>query len=94
MFIGNKSASIRVVGKVQGVWFRDFTKKTATKYNLTGWVKNNIDGSVILLVEGNIENINALIKCLRSGSPLSQVDNVQTEWQPFENKFKSFKIIR
>ena len=87
-------AHVFIKGEVQGVYYRVWVRTQAERLNLTGWVKNYIDGSVILLVEGNIENINALIKCLRSGSPLSQVDNVQTEWQPFENKFKSFKIIR
>ena len=89
-----KSAEILVTGKVQGVWFRDFVRKSANSLELNGWVKNNLDGTVGVAVEGEEEIINQLIDKIKIGSPLSKVDDVQIEWQPFENKFNSFKIIR
>ena len=42
----------KVYGKVQGVFFRDFTKRKAQKLKLTGWVKNLNYGSVSLEVVG------------------------------------------
>lgn len=88
-----KFAEILVTGKVQGVWFRDFVKKNAAILDLNGWVKNNSDGTVSAAVEGEKEIINQLINKLRIGSPLSKVQDVKVKWQPFENKFNSFKII-
>ncbi|QSS57067.1 hypothetical protein I7I53_05460 [Histoplasma capsulatum var. duboisii H88] len=42
----SKRISFRVHGKVQGVFFRDFTRRNANNYNLTGWVRNTPDGKV------------------------------------------------
>ena len=42
----NMRAEIRVTGRVQGVWFRQSTKNTAEQYGVTGWCRNNPDGSV------------------------------------------------
>ena len=89
-----KSAEILVTGKVQGVWFRDFVRKTAKKLELYGWVKNNPDSSVSVLVEGNNDAIKLLIDKIRIGSPMSKVEGVKINWLPYENKFNSFKIIR
>ena len=89
-----KSAQILVTGVVQGVWFRDFVKRNAISLKLNGWVKNNSDGSVNVSAEGEEEIINRLIDKIKIGSPLSKVDNIQIEWQPFKNKINSFKIIR
>jgi len=89
-----QSAQILVTGVVQGVWFRDFVKRNAISLKLNGWVKNNSDGSVNVSAEGEEEIINRLIDKIKIGSPLSKVDNIQIKWQPFKNKFNSFKIIR
>lgn len=88
-----KFAEILVIGKVQGVWFRDFVKKNAVVLHLNGWVQNNPDGTVSAVVEGEEEIINRLIEKIKIGSPLSKVQDVKVKWQPFENKFNSFKII-
>jgi len=89
-----ESVDILVTGKVQGVWFRDFVRKTANNLELNGWVKNNPDGSVSAVVEGEEEIINRLIDKIKIGSPLSKVEDVEVKWYTFENKFNSFKIIR
>ncbi len=89
-----KHVEILVTGKVQGVWFRDFVRKTANNLELCGWVKNNLDGSVSAAVEGEEDVISRLIEKIKIGSPLSKVEDVQVNWQPFENKFNSFKILR
>ncbi len=89
-----KFAEILVTGKVQGVWYRDFVFKNAIALNLSGWVRNNSDGTVSAAVEGEEEIINQLIDKIKIGSPLSKVEDVKVNWQPFKNKFNSFKIIR
>ena len=89
-----KCAEILVTGKVQGVWFRDFVKKTASRLDVCGWVKNNSDGSVSTFVEGDEETVNQLINNLKIGSLLSKVEDVKVNWLHFNNKFNSFKIIQ
>jgi len=67
---------ITVKGKVQGVFYRASTKEKAESLNLTGWVKNDNNGDVSILAEGNEVNIQSLIKWCQQGPPLSRVDNV------------------
>ena len=52
-------------GKVQSVGFRYAAKILAEKYNLAGWVKNNDDESVTLVIEGLEENMESLINNLK-----------------------------
>jgi acylphosphatase len=88
------SAKIDVEGRVQGVWFRDYVRRSAEELGLKGWVKNNPDGSVSLEVEGDKKVINMLVEKINIGSPLSKVDRVNIEWFDFRDKYELFKIIR
>lgn len=85
-------ARIRVEGVVQGVGFRYFVYKKALEYKLTGYVKNNLDGSVETEVEGPREMIIEYLNALKIGSAFSRVTDVNVEWLPFENKFSGFSI--
>lgn len=89
-----KTTRINIYGKVQGVWFRDFVRKTANKFELNGWTKNEPDGSVLVEVEGDNIIIDKFIEKLKIGSPLSKIQKVDVKWVENENKFQSFKIIR
>ena len=89
-----KITRINIYGKVQGVWFRDFVRKTANKFELNGWTKNEPDGSVLVEVEGDNTIIDKFIEILKIGSPLSKVQKVDVKWVEHENKFQYFKIIR
>ena len=87
-------ASIVVTGRVQGVWFRDYVKRSAKGLDLKGWVRNNPDGSVEAEVEGNRELIEQLIGLLKIGSPMSKVKQVTAKWFEFNESYDTFKIIR
>ena len=89
-----KSAEILVIGRVHGVWFRDFVQRNAISLKLNGWVKNTSDGDVILEVEREEEIINNLVEKIKIGSPLSKIKNVEVKLAPFEQKYNSFKILR
>jgi acylphosphatase len=71
-----RSVAIEVYGRVQGVWFRKYTRDQATDFDLKGFVKNRPDGSVYIEATGKDEMIEGLIKWCHSGSPLSFVENV------------------
>jgi acylphosphatase len=85
-------AHIIVSGRVQGVFFRDHTRRWATSLGLTGWVKNLWDGRVEALAEGEKENIEGLISHLKQGPPRAQVDSVEVTWEEFKDEFCDFRI--
>ena len=69
-----------VTGKVQGVFFRDYTQKKAEENNLSGWVRNTEDGRVEVVAEGEEGSLKNLLKFLNQGSPTSRVDVVDIKW--------------
>lgn len=63
----------RVEGRVQGVWFRESTRRQAERLGLTGHAINCADGSVEVLACGAPEAVEALARWLRQGPPLADV---------------------
>ena len=62
--------SITVAGKVQGVFFRASTQKKATGLGLSGFVRNQPDGTVYIEAEGDPERLNDLVKWCEAGGPM------------------------
>jgi acylphosphatase len=87
-----KTTHIIVKGRVQGVFFRDYTLKQAQQLNLTGWVRNLRDGSVEALLCGLEDNISSMLEWLGEGSPHSRVDNLQREDVESDEKHTTFEI--
>lgn len=71
-----KHFDITVQGKVQGVWFRDSTKKEAQKYGIKGFVRNEPDGSVYIEAEGELDKLDELVKWCHAGPGKAVVANV------------------
>jgi acylphosphatase len=69
----------RVTGKVQGVFFRDSTRRTATELGLTGHARNEADGSVAVLACGAEDALDRLADWLQSGPKLASVERVEAE---------------
>ena len=74
-----KSVRVRISGRVQGVWFRAWTKQQATALGLDGWVRNCVDGNVAALFAGPDEAVNAMIVQCRDGPPLAFVSSISSE---------------
>jgi acylphosphatase len=70
---------ITVKGRVQGVWFRKYTKMKADELEIQGFVKNLPNGDVFIEAEGTMLQLNAFIKWLHKGSPHSKVYVVETQ---------------
>jgi acylphosphatase len=85
-------ARIIVHGRVQGVFFRDHTRRWAGALGLTGWVKNRWDGRVEVLTEGEKDSIEGLVSRLKQGPPMAQVENVDVTWEEFRDEFVDFRI--
>lgn len=89
-----KRAHLFVSGLVQGVFFRDHTRRWATSLGLTGWVRNLDDGRVEALAEGLEEDLQAFITHVRQGPPRARVEDVRVEWGPCLGEFKDFIVLR
>ncbi len=71
-----------VTGRVQGVWYRDSTRRKAMSLGLSGRAVNLADGSVEVVACGPDEAVAALCEWLWEGSPASRVSDVRCEpWQ-------------
>ena len=82
-----------MTGRVQGVGFRWATARVAARYHVTGWVKNNPDGSVTIRAQADqqpiLDQFIAAIK--RSPAPYGNVMELKVQPQPVES-FKKFRI--
>jgi acylphosphatase len=65
-----------VRGHVQGVFFRETTRREAERRGVTGWVRNQPDGSVEAVLEGEAEAVERVMERCRSGPPGARVDAV------------------
>jgi acylphosphatase len=83
---------VTVRGKVQGVNYRYHTQQQAILRNVTGWVRNLPDGSVLGCFEGNERDVRALVDWFRSGPSWARVDAVLEEPGAFTGEFKDFRI--
>lgn len=66
-----------VSGKVQGVGYRAFAKKSAHSLGLCGWVKNLPDGRVEVFVQGDRDLVWSFLKELWNGPPAGRVDRME-----------------
>jgi len=73
---GRTAVRVRVDGRVQGVGFRDWTRRRAHELALLGWVRNEDDGGVRVHAEGAPGAVDALLAALREGPPAAVVDAV------------------
>lgn len=67
---------IVVSGRVQGVFFRDSTRRTAEARGVAGWVRNRDDGSVEAHLEGDADAVESVIAWARKGPSRAEVTGV------------------
>lgn len=85
-----KRIHIFVRGRVQGVFFRAYTEKTAKLLNLTGFVRNLDDGRVEIVAEGEEQKLDELLKWSYKGSPMAKVTGVEYEYNLPTSAFIDF----
>jgi acylphosphatase len=86
-----KTLQIKVIGKVQGVGFRYYTHKKAQNYNIKGFVKNEIDGSVYIEAEGEEADLDKFVSWVDKGPMWARVQKVVKSEMP-KRGFIDFKI--
>lgn len=85
--------SVRVFGKVQGVYFRQSTLAKAYELGINGWVKNEPDGSVSAELEGDEAQISTMLEWMKKGPERASVDKIQISEGKVRD-YPDFQIIR
>lgn len=86
-------ARVRVQGRVQGVWFRESTRRQAEQLGLAGWVRNREDGSVEAVFEGPVDAVAQAVAWCRLGPPRAEVTAVAVDEEPPEGE-RGFRVVR
>ena len=81
-----------VKGRVQGVSFRYYTRQQAFRLGISGWIRNNADGTVEVLAQGTREHLEELLDFLHVGSPSARVTDIDVEWSPATEPLDRFSI--
>ena len=76
--------NLRITGRVQNVFYRDWFVEQAESIGVTGWVRNRADGSVEAVVSGSPDMIEAIVAKAHQGSPPSRVETVVVSEAPGE----------
>ena len=74
-----ESYRFRIKGKVQGVFYRKFIAQKLRQVGIRGYVRNLPDGSVEVVARLIVEELEKVLEALEEGSPLSEVESIETE---------------
>lgn len=72
-----RTIRLRIVGRVQGVGFRDALRREATRLGVTGWVRNLAGGDVEAVAQGDSAALDALLAWARRGPAAARVERVE-----------------
>ncbi len=90
-----KVVRLLISGRVQGVFFRAYTRDEARRLGLKGWVRNLPDGRVEVLAQGDEEDLARLESFCRRGPPYAHVRSVERieEEMPGDGDLPPFEIV-
>jgi acylphosphatase len=86
------SLRAKVYGRVQGVFYRAFVESSAEGLQLTGYVRNQPDGTVEVRAEGERQKLEKLVARLRVGPPAARVEDVRVAWEEYKGEFTRFSV--
>lgn len=81
-----------IEGRVQGVFFRDSTRRQARSLGVTGWVRNLPDGKVEAVAEGPEDRVRRFVDWCRRGPSAARVDRVQENQEAWQGEFDTFDV--
>ncbi len=90
--MADKTIHATIEGRVQGVYFRDYTRKEAQRLGLVGWVRNLRNSSVEAVFSGNSDQIEQMLAWLHQGSPMASVTRVIATELDQDQSFSDFSI--
>ncbi len=80
--MAQETVHIRIQGRVQGVFYRQWTMSEARARGLSGWVRNRVDGSVEAVFKGETDVISDMVRACKRGSPRAFVTKVEYQLAP------------
>ena len=86
------SAHVIVAGRVQGVCYRDFTRREACLLGVSGWVRNLSDGRVEALLEGEKDRVECVLQNLSEGPDAAEVAGMEVAYGAFRGSYSGFEI--
>ncbi|MFA6000391.1 MAG: acylphosphatase [Candidatus Paceibacterota bacterium] len=89
-----KHIDIKIHGRVQGVLFRVTSRIKARELNLHGWVRNEKDGTISMVAEGEDKDLRSFIEWCKYGPDTADVEKVDIDWREHTGEFNDFEIIR
>jgi len=81
-----------IEGRVQGVWFRESTRREAERLGVRGWVRNRREGTVEVVAEGPEDGVRKLAAWCHHGPPSARVTRVQEFEEAYQGEFASFNV--
>jgi acylphosphatase len=85
-------AHVLISGRVQGVFFRAYTRDKARELGLRGWVRNLPDGRVEAVFEGERRRVEEMLRWCHKGSPYARVSSVDVSWEEPAGDTSSFEV--
>jgi acylphosphatase len=82
----------KVNGRVQGVYYRAFTRQSADRLGIRGYARNLRDGSVEVYAEGDRKQLDRLLSNLKQGPPAARVDRVEITWLDYTGGYRDFSV--
>ncbi len=89
----NVRVHVFVSGRVQGVFFRQNTKRQADSVGVRGWVRNLPDGRVEAVFEGKEPDVKAIVDFCRLGPSSARVDSVEINSEDYKGEFSDFDMF-
>ena len=83
---------VRIYGRVQGVFFRNWATERARALGVRGWVRNRRDGSVELVAFGEDAAVEALVAACRTGPPAARVERIEVGTLEGEGPPAGFRV--
>jgi acylphosphatase len=90
--MANVRNHVIIYGRVQGVFFRSTLQEQAYALGITGWVRNNYDGSVEAVFEGEKEKVDRITRWSHKGPRGAHVTDVQVVSEEYTGSYSSFSI--
>ena len=88
-----KAVKVEIFGTIQGIFFRNFIKEKADKFNIKGYVRNKKDGSVEAWFEGNSSDVKKMLEVCKNGPKHAIIKKMDILEESFQG-LKKFKILR
>lgn len=87
-----RTLHVRISGRVQGVGYRAWTERVATELELTGWVRNRIDGTVEAVFQGDEARVGEMLARCEQGPRSAAVERVEVIGEDDAGTFSTFEV--